>query len=91
MHGAAVSLRGLHKHYDSTRVLAAIDLDFQPGEFLTLLGLSGCGKSTLLRLIAGFEAQLAGSIEIAGRPVDDLRPKDRGLSMVFRTMRSTRI
>ena len=83
MQGAAVSLRGIRKQFGSTPVLTSVDLEVEAGEFLTLLGPSGCGKSTLLRLIAGFEAQSAGSIEIAGRCVDDLGPKDRGLSMVF--------
>ena len=85
MAGAAVSLRNVDKAFGSTPVLKAVDLDVEAGEFLTLLGPSGCGKSTLLRLIAGFETQSSGTIEIDGRAIDGLRPKERGLSMVFQS------
>ena len=42
--------------------LDRLDLDVQPGEFITLLGPSGCGKSTALRLIAGLSAPTRGAI-----------------------------
>jgi ABC-type multidrug transport system ATPase subunit len=46
-------------------VVAAVDLDLQPG--LTLLvGRNGCGKSTLLKLAAGIERPDAGRIEVDG-------------------------
>jgi multiple sugar transport system ATP-binding protein len=81
--GASVNIAHLSKAYGAVSVLSDIDLKVEPGEFLTLLGPSGCGKSTLLRLIAGFENPNEGTIEIGERPVDALRPKERGLSMVF--------
>ncbi len=31
--------------------LENIELELQPGEFVSLIGPSGCGKSTLLRVI----------------------------------------
>ena len=85
MQGASVSLKGIGKAFGSTPVLNAVDLEVEAGEFLTLLGPSGCGKSTLLRLIAGFETQSCGTMEIGGRSIDGLRPKERGLSMVFQS------
>ena len=36
-------------------VLDGIDLQFEEGEFICLLGQTGCGKSTLLRLLLGSE------------------------------------
>jgi NitT/TauT family transport system ATP-binding protein len=45
-----------------------------------LLGPSGCGKTTILKAIAGFMAPVAGSITLAGRPIDRPGP-DR--MMVF--------
>ena len=35
----------------ATVALEDIDLDIQPGEFVSLIGPSGCGKSTLLRIV----------------------------------------
>ena len=53
------------------------------GEFTVLVGPSGCGKSTLLRTIAGLEEASDGTIEIGGEVVNDLRPRDRDVAMVF--------
>jgi NitT/TauT family transport system ATP-binding protein len=64
--GAAVSLRGVTKTYDSGIVaLGPIDLEVHKGEFMSLLGPSGCGKSTALRLIAGLSAATSGSVQVA--------------------------
>jgi NitT/TauT family transport system ATP-binding protein len=64
--GAAVSLRGVTKTYDSGIVaLGPIDLEVHKGEFMSLLGPSGCGKSTALRLIAGLSAATSGSVRVA--------------------------
>jgi multiple sugar transport system ATP-binding protein len=48
-----------------------------------LVGPSGCGKSTLLRTIAGLEDIDEGEIEIGGEIVNNVRPRDRDVAMVF--------
>ncbi|MFN7000827.1 MAG: ATP-binding cassette domain-containing protein, partial [Elioraea tepidiphila] len=80
-----VVLSGIAKSFGPTRVLEAIDLAIEGGEFLTLVGPSGCGKSTLLRIIAGLETADAGSVAIGGRSVDHLRPDERDVAMVFQS------
>jgi ABC-type sugar transport system ATPase subunit/ABC-type sugar transport system permease subunit len=82
---ACLSLKQIHKKYGPISVLNGIDLDVKDGEFLTLVGASGCGKSTLVRIIAGLEPQTSGSIEIADRQIDDLRPHERRVAMVFQS------
>jgi multiple sugar transport system ATP-binding protein len=82
---AAVALREIRKSFGSTSVLKNVSLEIASGEFLTLLGPSGCGKSTLLRIIAGLEAQDAGTVTIGERVVDSLRPKLRNVAMVFQS------
>jgi multiple sugar transport system ATP-binding protein len=61
----------------------ALDLDIKDGEFMVLVGPSGSGKTTALRLLAGLEPLDGGRIEIAGRDVTDVQPKDRDIAMVF--------
>jgi sn-glycerol 3-phosphate transport system ATP-binding protein len=80
---ARVALRGVTKSYGSNAVIHGIDLDVADGEFVVIVGPSGCGKSTLLRMVAGLEAITGGEIEIGGRVVNRLEPKDRDIAMVF--------
>ena len=80
---ASLTLRNLVKAYDKTEVLHGISLTVDDGEFVVFVGPSGCGKSTTLRLIAGLEETTSGEIEIEGRVVNHLEPKDRNIAMVF--------
>src|ERR1700761_7505838 len=61
----------------------ALDLDIEDGEFMVLVGPSGSGKTTALRMLAGLEPLDGGRIEIAGRDISDVQPKDRDIAMVF--------
>lgn len=81
---AAVAMDQVRKVYPNGHVaVAGASFDVADGELLVLVGPSGCGKSTLLRMIAGLEAVTSGTIAIAGRPVNDVLPKDRDIAMVF--------
>jgi multiple sugar transport system ATP-binding protein len=60
-----------------------LDLNIKDGEFMVLVGPSGSGKTTALRMLAGLEPLDGGRIEIAGRDVSDVQPKDRDIAMVF--------
>ncbi len=62
-----------------------LSLEVEDGEFLVLVGPSGCGKSTALRMIAGLESITGGTLDIGGREVQDLEPKDRDIAMVFQS------
>jgi sn-glycerol 3-phosphate transport system ATP-binding protein len=80
---AAISLRDVRKNYGATEVIHGVSLDVTDGEFIVIVGPSGCGKSTLLRMVAGLEPITAGTIEIGGRVVNDLEPRERDIAMVF--------
>ena len=82
---AEIELRHIKKNYGETAGVKGVSLNIRDGEFLTLVGPSGCGKSTLLRIIAGLEAQDSGEVMVGGRCVDDKRPKERDVAMVFQS------
>ncbi len=82
---SVLNIVNLTKRFDDVSVFENINLSVREKEFLVLLGPSGCGKSTLLNIIAGLESATSGRIEIDGKDVVGLEPKDRGLSMVFQS------
>jgi NitT/TauT family transport system ATP-binding protein len=55
---------GDHEHC----VLPGLSLDIEETAFATFVGPSGSGKTTLLNIIAGLEAETAGSVKIHARP-----------------------
>ncbi len=80
---ATVKITRLEKEYRGVRAIRSIDLEIKDGEFVVLVGPSGCGKSTLLRMVAGLEDITSGHIAIDGEIVNDMRPRDRNVAMVF--------
>jgi multiple sugar transport system ATP-binding protein len=80
-----VEYQGLKKSFGATPILHGIDLKIDEGAFVVLVGPSGCGKSTLLRMTAGLEPITDGDIRIAGRVVNRVHAKDRGIAMVFQS------
>jgi multiple sugar transport system ATP-binding protein/alpha-glucoside transport system ATP-binding protein len=82
---AHLKLTDVSKSFGTHPVLHSINLDIASGEFVVFVGPSGCGKSTLLRLIAGLDEVTSGTLEIDGRTVTHLPPKDRGIAMVFQS------
>jgi ABC-type nitrate/sulfonate/bicarbonate transport system ATPase subunit len=75
----------VRKSFGTVEVIKGVDIDIEDGEFVVFVGPSGCGKSTLLRMIAGLEDITGGTLEIDGKVVNDLAPKERGIAMVFQT------
>jgi multiple sugar transport system ATP-binding protein len=80
---ASVRIRNVQKYFGGTHVIRGVDIEIADGEFAVLVGPSGCGKSTLLRMVAGLEEISGGEIEIGGRVVNDVPPKERDIAMVF--------
>ncbi len=78
-----LDLSAIGMRYGDNVILDGIDLSVAQGEMHVLLGPSGCGKTTLLRSIAGLVQPDRGAIHLAGRAIEKLHPKDRGIGMVF--------
>lgn len=82
---AGLILRNIKKSYGANQIIKNLDLEIEPGEFVTLLGPSGCGKTTLLRMIAGLEKIDEGELYIGGKLMNGLPPQKRPIGMVFQS------
>jgi ABC-type sugar transport system ATPase subunit len=80
---AAISFRGLAKHFGAVAAVQDFTLDVSDGELLVLVGPSGCGKTTTLRMLAGLEAPTAGEIWLGEREIAHLPARERNIAMVF--------
>ncbi len=65
-----VSIRGLKKNYwledHEIQVLKGIDLDFDRGERISIIGPSGSGKSTFLHVLGTLDVPSGGQVKFAG-------------------------
>ena len=83
--GATLRLSGLVKRYGEHIAVADVSIAIAAGEFVTLLGASGSGKTTTLMMVAGFVEPDAGTILIAGAPIERIPPEQRNLGVVFQS------
>jgi putative ABC transport system ATP-binding protein len=92
-HQPVLSATGLRKEYGRgpalVRAVDDVSIDVGQGEAVAIVGPSGCGKSTLLYLLGGLERPTAGSLQLAGRQLEQMpeaglaRLRRRALGFVF--------
>jgi putative spermidine/putrescine transport system ATP-binding protein len=83
---SAVELSGVTFRYPGSEAgVRDVSLTIERGELVVCIGPSGCGKTTLLRLIAGFLAPDAGTIQLDGRDVGALPVRARECGVVFQS------
>ena len=88
-----IDLRDVHKYYKTPigdfHALKSIDLQINPGEFVSIIGKSGSGKSTLLNMITGIDRPTNGEVFVHGTAVHELnenrmaRWRGKNLGIVF--------
>lgn len=76
-----IQLRNIEKSYTTkagaTYVLRQVSLDFEEGDFVTIMGPSGAGKSTLLSILGMLDAAWEGEYFLHGEAVHKLNAKGR--------------
>lgn len=82
---SSLEIRGICKSFGDTEILKNIDIGIDSGDFLVLVGPSGCGKSTLLNMVAGLDSITSGEIAIDAEVVNEVRPSQRDIAMVFQS------
>lgn len=65
-----LELKNIQKSYylgkDEFKVLKGIDLSFEKGEMVSILGESGGGKSTLMNIVGGLDSKYEGDVLLNG-------------------------
>jgi len=74
----------ISKIYGDLKALDKITLTVPEGEWLAIMGPSGSGKSTLMNIIGCMDKASMGKIELAGKDISRLTPKE--LTVVRRDM-----
>jgi putative ABC transport system ATP-binding protein len=76
-----IRLIDLEKKLDTkpspTYLLRRINMEIQPGEFLTIMGPSGAGKSTLLGILGMLDGDFSGQYHFRDEGVHALKPRTR--------------
>ena len=67
---------GVHLAYDQRRVVHGVDLAVPAGQVTVIVGANGCGKSTLLRALGRILRPVEGRVELAGRDLHRMRPRE---------------
>ncbi len=79
-----VDIRELHFAYNERPILSGLNMQFERGKVIAVMGGSGSGKTTVLRLIGGQIRAQAGSVTVDGQEVGSLDQK--GLYRLRRRM-----
>ncbi len=82
MNEVVLKCENIHKSFKegglAVEVLRGVELSVSAGEQIAIIGSSGSGKSTLLHLLGGLDIPSQGEIWVAGKPINQLNPAQRG-------------
>ena len=61
-----IEVKGLQKSYGHNQVLRGLDLSYEQGQIIGLLGPNGCGKTSLIKILTGLIHEYDGEVLIDG-------------------------
>ena len=64
----------LNTYYGKSHVLQDVSVDVDRGEVVALIGRNGSGRSTTLKSIVGVTPPRSGTVTLAGRAINGLKP-----------------
>ncbi len=76
----------LPRFFGSIRAVHDVSFDVTPGELKALIGPNGAGKSTCFNMLMGQISPSSGTVELNGKPITGLPPRDiwrRGVGRTF--------
>ncbi len=79
---SVLSARQLAVQFGSRTALSSVDLDFQLGEFVALVGPNCAGKTTLLRALGGL-LPASGQVLFGSIPLADLGSRNRARTLSY--------
>ena len=74
----------VHQYANGQSALRELNLTFQPGERIGLLGRPGSGKSTLLRILAGAIQPTQGEVRVDHAALHSIAAQDRATWLAFK-------
>ncbi|HCE13168.1 MAG TPA: amino acid ABC transporter ATP-binding protein, partial [Enterococcus sp.] len=84
---AMIEFKNVEKYYGKFHALKNINLEFEKGEVVVVIGPSGSGKSTMLRTINGLETISGGQLLVNNKNLFDkdvkLTDVRKNIGMVF--------
>ena len=86
-----LQVKGLSRSFGGLRAVSDVSFSVRQGEIMGIVGPNGAGKTTLFNMLSGFVRPTAGSISIAGLPVDGAKPHvvcRMGVGRTFQVVRT---
>ena len=81
-----LEMHGICKSFPGVKALNDVQFNLKRGEVHILLGENGAGKSTLMKVLAGAYVPDAGSVTIAGEPIEHFTPQytqKKGVGIIY--------
>ena len=71
-----LTTKALNVEIAGKHVCRELELELHPGECWAILGMNGVGKTTLLHTLAGLRAPVSGDIQLIGKNLQGLKPRE---------------